>query len=56
MAAHSSSLAWEIPLTESLVGYSSWGRKESDMTGQLNKTEGLLLPCTSEDTEAGGIP
>ena len=27
MATHSSILAWEIPWTESLVGYSSWGRK-----------------------------
>ena len=26
-ATHSSILAWEIPWTEDLVGYSSWGRK-----------------------------
>ena len=32
MATHSSILAWEIPWTEELVGYSPWGRKESDMT------------------------
>ena len=33
MATHSSILAWEIPWTEkSLVGYSPWGLKESDMT------------------------
>ena len=25
-------LAWDIPLTEDLVGYSPWGRKELDMT------------------------
>ena len=31
MAPHSSILAWEIPWT-SLVGYSLWGRKESDTT------------------------
>ena len=30
MATHSSILAWEIPW--SLVGYSPWGHKESDMT------------------------
>ena len=27
MATHSSILAWEIPWTESLVGYSPWGHK-----------------------------
>ena len=27
MAARSSILAWEIPWTESLVGYSPWGHK-----------------------------
>ena len=31
MATHSSILAWEIPWTEDLVGYSPWGHKESDM-------------------------
>ena len=29
---HSSILAWTIPWTEDLVGYSPWGRKESDTT------------------------
>ena len=32
MATHSSTLAWKIPWTESLVGYSPWGHRESDMT------------------------
>ena len=32
MATHSSILASEIPWTESLVGYSPWGHKESDTT------------------------
>ena len=36
MATHSSILAWRIPWTESLAGYSSWGHKESDTTEQLN--------------------
>ena len=31
MATHSSILAWEIHGRRSLVGYSPWGRKESDM-------------------------
>ena len=30
MATHSSILAWRIPWTEDLVGYSPWGTKESD--------------------------
>ena len=32
MATHSSVLAWKIPWTEGLVGYSPWGCKESDAT------------------------
>ena len=32
MAPHSSTLAWKIPWTESLVGCCLWGRTESDMT------------------------
>ena len=32
MATHSSILASEIPWTESLVGYSPWGHKQSDTT------------------------
>ena len=35
MAAHSSVLAWRIPWTEDLAGYSPWGHKESDTTEQL---------------------
>jgi len=30
-AAHSSILAWRIPWTEELVGYSPWGHKELDI-------------------------
>ena len=37
MAAHSSTLAWEIPWTEEPgVGYSPWSREESDTTEQLH--------------------
>ena len=32
IATHSSILAWRLPWTEDLMGYSPWGRKESDMT------------------------
>ena len=34
-AIHCSTLAWKIPQTEELVGYSLWGRKESDMAERL---------------------
>ena len=30
VAPHSSTLAWKIPWTESVVGYSPWGCKKSD--------------------------
>ena len=39
MATHSSILAWEIPWTKSLGGYSLWGHKESDKSERLNGTE-----------------
>ena len=32
MATHSSIVAWRIPWTESLVGFSPWHLKELDMT------------------------
>ena len=32
MATHSSVLAWRIPWTEELLGYSPRGHKESDTT------------------------
>ena len=37
MAAHSSILAWRLG-QRSLVGYSPWDRKESEMTKQLTHT------------------
>ena len=36
MATHSSTLAWRIPWREEPVGYSPWGRRESDMTERLH--------------------
>ena len=36
MAIHSSTIAWKIPWTEELVGYSPWGREESDTTERLH--------------------
>ena len=32
IATYSSILAWRIPWAEETVGYSPWGRKESDTT------------------------
>ena len=32
MTTHCSIIAWKIPWTEELGGYSLWGRKESDTT------------------------
>ena len=32
MPIHSSTIAWKIPWTEDLVGYSPWGRKELGTT------------------------
>ena len=32
VATHSSILAWKIPGQRSLIGYSTWGRMELDMT------------------------
>ena len=36
MATHSSTLAWKFHGLRSLVGYSPWGGKQSDMTEQLH--------------------
>ena len=36
MATHSGILAWRIHGQRSLVGYSTWGCKELDMTEQLS--------------------
>ena len=36
MAANSSIFTYEVPWTEELVSYSSWGRKESDIPEHNN--------------------
>ena len=36
MVTHSSILAWEMHGQKSLVGYSPWGRKESNTSERLN--------------------
>ena len=47
MTTRCSILAWEIPWTRSLAGYSPWGRKESDMTERLRMHTGYIL-CNQE--------
>ena len=44
MAPHSSTLAWKIHGQRSLVGYSPWGREESDTTERLH----FSLSCIGE--------
>ena len=69
MATHSSTLAWKIPCTRSLIGYSPWGPEESDTTERLHFH--ISLSCIGEGNsnplqcsswripgmgEAGGLP
>ena len=42
MAIHCSILAWRIPWTGSLMGYSLWGRKELDTTERLSMHTGRV--------------
>ena len=39
MTTHSSILAWKIPRTEELGGFSPWGRRESDRTEATSHIE-----------------
>ena len=48
MAIHYSTLAWKIPWTRSLIGYSPWGHKESDKTERLHS----LTPSKNTATSA----
>ena len=42
-------LAWTIPWTGKLVGYSPWGRKELDMTEHsLTHTSGCILRASCD--------
>ena len=40
MATHSSVIAWELPWTEDLVGYSPWGHKEWTQLSDKHTHEG----------------
>ena len=45
MATDSSILAWRVPWTEELAGYSSCGRKELDTTERLTDTQARRHGC-----------
>ena len=52
MATHSSILAWKIPWMESLVDYSTWGCKESDMTERLHfHFKKICISFITEDSD-----
>ena len=42
IAIHSSILAWKIPFSRDLVGYSLWSCQESDMTEELSRSVSTL--------------
>ena len=50
MATHSSILAWKIPWTEELAGYSPWGRKESDTIERLKRSTQHWSPSCHHTT------
>ena len=65
MATNSSVLAWRIQGRGSLVGYSPWGHKESDMTEQLHfhfslscigEGNGNPLQCSCLENPGTGEP
>ena len=47
-------LAWRIPWTEELAGYSPWGHKESDTTEPLTHTHTHTHTHTGNKTIATG--
>ena len=54
MVTHSSILAWRVPWTEDLVGYSPRGRKESDTTERLLFHFLSLSGSQQPDSPVGG--
>ena len=56
MATHSSILAGEFHGQRRLVGYSQWGRKESDMTEQLTLSFSLSYFILTYFKLMAGIP
>ena len=65
MAPHSSTLAWKVHGRRSLVGYSPWGREESDTTERLHfhfslscigEGNGNPLQCSCLENPRDGEP
>ena len=54
MSTHSSTLAGKLHGHRSLVGYSSWGRKESDRTEGLHFTQLCFKVCPFGPTSDSG--
>ena len=50
IATYSSFLAWKIPWTEELAGYSPWGCKEPDMTERLSVCAHAHTECAHAHT------
>ena len=48
MANHPSILAWTIPRTEELAGYSPWGHKESNATEHEHVGTIEILPMRKQ--------
>ena len=48
MANHPSILAWRIPWTEELAGYSPWGHKESNATEHEHVGTIEILPMRKQ--------
>ena len=48
MATYSNILAWRIPWTEELAGYSPWDRKELDTTERLTQTHTHIYPLSGK--------
>ena len=48
MATHSSVLAWRIPGTGSLVGFSLWGHRESDTTERLSHMDTCVASLVAQ--------
>ena len=55
MATHSSIIAWKIPRTGSLVGYSPWDHKESDTPEVTEHTHPRGLVLRTLPSSAGGV-
>ena len=53
MATRSSILAWEIPWTEELAGYSPWGRGHKSRMQLNNKT---VIPDLMSQNFPGWVP